>query len=86
MDPKDPVHRELALSGADLVLSTGTCHPAHIAVIDISQALALRLTLFAGVQTSHEQDNYRSSNQDTSGSVGLGAVGSAEYCPPQGST
>ena len=40
MDPKDTLHRELVPSSADLVLSTGACHPAHVAVIDISQALA----------------------------------------------
>ena len=40
MDPKDPIPRELAPSGADQVLSTGTRHPAHVAVIDISQAQA----------------------------------------------
>ena len=41
MDPNDPVHRELAPSGADLALSTGANYPAYVAVINISQALAL---------------------------------------------
>ena len=36
----DPVHRELAPSSADQVLSTGASHPAHVAVIDNNQALA----------------------------------------------
>ena len=54
-------------------------HPSHVAAIDISQALALRKLLFTGDWTSPEQDDHRSSAQDTSESVGLGPVGAAEF-------
>ena len=39
---------------------------------------------FTGVWTSPEQDNHRSSNQDTSGSVGLGAAGTAVFLSTTG--